>query len=129
MVSTPITYNTSSVTPMDVIMGGGSSHTGSSGGGSVRSYAPAFSSSAAPSFRFQTTSAFLSPDNETPSGITMGNRAPQRRAGSWDDPEDDPIGGVPDPLPVGEPLVLAVMAMLYGVVIYLRRRRMMSNQK
>lgn len=35
------------------------------------------------------------------------------RRGPWDPPEDDPIGVLPDPQPVGEPLILLLFAALY----------------
>ena len=32
---------------------------------------------------------------------------------SWDDPDDNPTGVIPDPAPVGEPLILLLFALLF----------------
>ena len=41
---------------------------------------------------------------------------------NWGDPEDeDPIGVVPDPAPVGEPWLLFLLALLYLPIRYYRR--------
>ncbi|MBO4453428.1 MAG: hypothetical protein J5761_00045 [Paludibacteraceae bacterium] len=46
-------------------------------------------------------------DENTETGSGM------RRSNVWDEPTDDPIGVVPEPVPVGEPLILLVLAMMY----------------
>jgi hypothetical protein len=54
-----------------------------------------------------------------------------RRAGYWNedgewvegDPEGNPIGEVPDPAPLGEPLALLAFALLYALLRYLRPSR------
>lgn len=89
-----------------------------------RTCAEAFADDVVPAYDFRSSSSFVT----TPAGMAGGGMTYRISANPWADPEeDDPIGVVPDPVPVGEPLVLVVMAMLYGVVLYLRRRRMMSN--
>lgn len=58
-----------------------------------------------------TTSYTATPDFYP--GGTKGNR--MRKSDPWGPPEDDPIGVLPDPAPIGEPLILLAMALLYFV--------------
>lgn len=89
-----------------------------------RSVAPAFTEDIVPAYDFHSSSSYATTAAELAGGMTY--RAPRRSL--WDDPDDyDPIGGVQDPQPIGEPLVLAIMALLYGAVLYLRRRRELTN--
>lgn len=46
------------------------------------------------------------------------------RRGPWDPPEDDPIGVLPDPQPVGEPLILLLLATLF---ILFKKKRVTSK--
>ena len=87
-----------------------------------RSVAPAFTEDVVPAYDFHSASSYATTAAELAGGMTY--RAPRRSI--WDDPDDDPMGVVPD-VPVGEPLVLAIMALLYGAVLYLRRRRELTN--
>ena len=69
-----------------------------------------------PAFNFQSTSPYSAPVGSASSGI-ITQSAPRRSTGfSWDDPEDNPVGVLPNPAPVGEPLVLLVLALLYIVL-------------
>lgn len=70
-------------------------------------------------FRSSTADNLLSGDS--PMGSTPHGNA---RRGFWDDPADDdnPMGTVTNPQPVGEPLVLLVMAVLYIACRVLTRR-------
>ena len=46
------------------------------------------------------------------------------KSGSWNPTDDNPVGNVDDPLPLGEPLILLVMGMLYALYHLLRVRYM-----
>lgn len=80
-----------------------------------------------PSYHFRTTSSMAPVVGET-SYITttytpIGGSRPQKTNG-FNDAEDDPIGVVPDPTPVGEPMaVLLVLALGYVV----RKRRLLTR--
>ena len=76
-------------------------------------------------YQFQSTSTFTSvvgtsavyaPSVSAPFAATVAQSGPRRSFGDdfgFNEEEDDPIGVVPDPVPVGEPFVLVWMAMLY----------------
>ena len=52
-----------------------------------------------------------------------------RKVWSWSDPSDDnPIGTVDNPTPVGDPLVMIIMALLGAIGLYLRNRRNAAAQ-
>ena len=82
-----------------------------------------------PAYRFKSTSAYSPVLGESPysseifSPLAKSPTPRQNRVGGPWDENDDAIGEVPDPLPVGEPLVLLVMASLYFLFIVIRRRR------
>ena len=83
---------------------------------------PSIQNNPAPAYRFQSTSsinsvvgnnAYVPPVNE-PFAASIKSNSPLRR--SWDDPDDESregVGEIPNPSPIGEPLVLFVMALLY----------------
>lgn len=117
-----------------------SSHTissyGSSGSG-VASYSTGSSNNrssgltvggGSPTYHFQSTSVYpLKTTKTTFVPLADGTNPSQngiRRGGNpWDeDPgdEDDPIGVVPDPTPVGSPLVLLALALVY--IVYKKKR-------
>lgn len=50
-----------------------------------------------------------------------------RKVWSWSEPTDNPVGTVDNPTPVGEPLILLVMAMAGAIAVYLRNRRRSSE--
>lgn len=95
---------------------------------------PTMSEDVNTSFSFKSTSSYSPIVGST--GYTSERNAPTRGPRksestpweSWglDDPfgipTDNPIGTVTDPTPVGEPLILLVMAMA-GAIVYLRNRR------
>ena len=93
---------------------------------------PTLSRDIDPSYHFRTTSSMAPVVGET-SYITttytpIGGSRPRKTetSGSWTSPddEDDPIGVVPGPTPVGEPLaVLLVLALGY----VLRKRRILTR--
>ena len=86
-----------------------------------------------PAYRFKSTSAYSPVLGESPYSSEIFSPLaksptprPNRVGGPWDDDDyenDNPTGVVDDPLPVGEPLVLLVMASLYFLFIVIRRRR------
>lgn len=87
-----------------------------------RSVAPAFAEDIVPAYDFHSSSSYATTAAELAGGMTY--RAPSRSL--WGDPDDDPMGVVPD-VPVGEPLILVIMALVYAVVLYIRRRRQVNN--
>lgn len=93
------------------------------GGSFGRTYAPAFSQDVSPTFSFQSTSPYAAPSGGATSGI--GVQSGPRKSSAWDAPEDEPIGVVSNPTPVGEPLVLLALALLYagGYIAYSRKRK------
>lgn len=84
-----------------------------------------------PSYNFQSTSAYKSlvsnSKNYAPTeSADVAARRVVRRAGSWGEPDDDPIGVIPEPVPVGEPFVLLLLAI--GYCFWLRLRRLKRQQ-
>jgi len=56
-----------------------------------------------------------------PAGISLQQR-PRKTPSPWDEePDDDPIGVVPNPAPLGEPLILLALALLYAICVGSRR--------
>ena len=43
-----------------------------------------------------------------------------------DDPGDNPIGQIDDPAPIGEPLILLLLAALYGGYRLIKRKKVIS---
>lgn len=78
----------------------------------------------APSYQFRSTSPYTGLVNST-STVGAPSSAPSSgiRRGPWDPPEDNPIGVLPDPAPMGEPFVLLALAALYCLVRCLRKRK------
>lgn len=84
---------------------------------------PVMSNELYPEYHFQSTSTYVPVVGKTTYTTTETYNPFQasrpRRANPWDDePDDDdensdPLGQVPDPAPLGSPLVLLVLAMLY----------------
>ena len=101
---------------------------------------PKLSSDVRPNYQFQSTSAYTPVMGGSSYSSTIyapAANAPvyrPRKAGYWNEDgewveDDDPIGVVPDPAPVGEPFVLLVMAMLYLIGRYVyRSRRMIGTE-
>ena len=77
------------------------------------------SSDVYPTYEFQSTSPYSSVVGKSVrrSGKDGGV------IGEWPsgDPEDDPIGVLPDKLPIGEPFILLALALLYILGIAIRR--------
>lgn len=123
-MTTPFTYRVSSQGP-SVVGGGGNAGGGVSyrSSGSSRGIIYGTGSVSMPVIQFQSTSAYL-PAGEEISIAGSVNKAP-RKASAWGAPgeDDDPIGVLPDRVPVGEPFVLLLMALAYGVWRRLRCRR------
>ncbi len=91
---------------------------------------PALSEDVRPAYTFRSSST-VSPVvgytnyTATPGFNPGGNRVHRMRQGDpWGDPEDDPIAVIPDPAPVGEPIILLLFALLY--VAYKYRRKVKS---
>lgn len=89
--------------------GYGTTYRGFSSG---RNYTPQLSGDICPSYNFQSTSPYQS-ITEKSFGISILSE-PLRN--SWDTPDDNEIGTVDNPTPIGEPLVLLLFAVLYLVV-------------
>lgn len=83
----------------------------------ISAYDPSFHEGVKASSYFQYTPAdALLSDNSSDNGMHRSIRR------GWDDPDDDPVGVLPNPAPVGEPLVLLLMALLYAIGMRLRTR-------
>lgn len=84
---------------------------------SISAYNPDFKEGVKASSYFQYTPAdALLSDNSSDNGGIQRNL---RRG--WGDPdEDDPIGVLPNPTPVGEPFVLLALALLYTLLLFFR---------
>lgn len=88
----------------------------------------------APQYHFQSTSSFSSIVNTAAyseiSAYMFTDATPSSSGPvimrSWGSPseDDDPIGTIPDPVPLGEPLILLAFALLYAL-LRLRRRKAM----
>lgn len=96
----------------------GYGNTSYSGFSSGRAYTPQFSGDICPSYHFQSTSPYRSVSEQS-FGFTILSEP--LRDNIWGeeetvDPEDNPIGVLPNPTPIGEPLVLLLFAVLYLVV-------------
>lgn len=87
-----------------------------------RTYAPEFNQDVCPGYSFQSTSSFSSIIDDAASGVTM-QKVARSSWNPWGIPDDDPIGVVPNPAPVGEPLVLILIALLYGIGLHMSSRR------
>lgn len=87
---------------------------------------PTFSEDIRPAYQFRSTSAFTTTTNTTvftpmagsPTNNGGGPYRPRRGGyydndGNWVDPEDEPIGVLPDPAPIGEPIILLLFALLF----------------
>ncbi len=77
---------------------------------------------AMPAFDFQSTSLYLTPEHNASAGIKI---RPGLRRDPWsgeDDPTENEMGVVDDPLPVGEPLILILFAFAFFGFRYYRRR-------
>lgn len=84
---------------------------------SISAYDPSFKDGAKASTFFQYTPADALLSDNSSNGIQRG----LRRGSIWDDPEDEPMGSIPT-VPVGEPMVLLLLALLYCVGLCLRSR-------
>ena len=74
-----------------------------------------------PVFQFRSTSPYTALMDSVSGGFTGTYKGP-RRTNTWDEePDDDPIGVVPNPLPVGEPIILLSMALLYIICLFYRQ--------
>jgi len=85
-----------------------------------------FSDDVQPSYNFRSTSSY-SPIVGTTSYMSDGSgpiSSPRRARTSWGKPgdDDDPMGTIKN-TPIGEPLVLLVLALVYVICIRLRRMR------
>jgi len=101
------------------ISGGGSGGSGRHSG----PQGPVFNTQMPQTIAFKTTSV-LAPSADKPAVEASVPRLPKRRSSGWDDdPADsgDPIGVGSTPAPVGEPLVMLLMALLYGAYMCVRR--------
>ena len=96
-------------------------------GSSSATYTPKTTQQMSPTYQFRSTSVYL-PEGSYTSYTPMvsapfdnGARRNGPRRDMWDDePDDEGIGEVADPAPVGSPLCMIVMALLY--LIYQRRK-------
>ena len=79
--------------------------------------------SAAPAYQFRSTSVYIASSGESESDNPLLGSGLSRRTSPWDwSEEDDPIGEVPDPLPVGDS-PWCLMLLLAAAYIAFRRLR------
>jgi len=82
--------------------------------------------SAAPTYQFRTTSAYISASGASEPYNPMSGPSGPRRVFSWTTPgyEDDPLGTVPDPVPVGDSPWCLMLLLAAGYIAFrsLRRR-------
>lgn len=79
--------------------------------------------SAAPTYQFRSTSMYITSSGESESDNPLLGSGRSRRTSPWDwGEEDDPIGEVPDPLPVGDS-PWCLMLLLAAAYIAFRRLR------
>lgn len=83
-------------------------------------YKPVFSEDVRPAYQFQSTSPYSSVVGNTAIGSQVQGMPRRNTTDSWGEPEDDPIGVLPNPTPVGEPLIMLVLAVLFMLA---RRRK------
>ncbi|MBO7458835.1 MAG: hypothetical protein J6T80_06245 [Paludibacteraceae bacterium] len=76
-----------------------------------------------PTYRFRSTSPYSSKVNNTSFGIPLPQGPYKSSSWNWDEPDDDPIGVVPDPAPIGEPAILIVLAAIYLIWLQSKGRR------
>ena len=86
---------------------------------SISAYNPDFGEGAKLSTYFRSTTADALLSDYSAGASAHGN---SRRSWDWSEPTDNPVGVVTNPTPIGEPLVLLAMALLYGCVVWIRRR-------
>ena len=84
-------------------------------------------------YQFRSTSSYVSSMNTSSTMIYLSGRvgaSSMRKTGSWNE-DDNPIGEVPDPVPVGSPFVLLALALAYMLVKRLSRRsgRVINGKK
>lgn len=75
---------------------------------------------ASPAFNFQSTSPYSAPIGSASSGLTTQRNARRSSSFDWDAPDDNPVGVLPNPAPIGEPLVLLILATLY---VWVRKKK------
>lgn len=95
------------------------SATGYSSVGSLNTVNTTFSDDVYPDYSFRSTSSYTPVDNAP--AYSAPQNAP--RKSGWGRPTDNPVGQVTNPVPVGEPLILLLMAGLYLALSILMRRR------
>ena len=83
-------------------------------------YQPVHEETVVPETKFITTSLYMDPNGEAILLPFCDDANKKNKVIIWGEPEDDPIGVVPNPVPVGSPLVLLLLAAVY--IVWKRRR-------
>ena len=93
-------------------------------------YTPATINNACPTYTFHTTSVYTTvvenPSFSPVAADPYSDPSPRGhiRRGGWDDPDDNELGVVDDPAPIGSPLlVLFALAVGYAIVRFRRKRQ------
>ena len=75
-----------------------------------------------PAYQFRTTSIYISETSTSTAVFTpLADTSPRRaRKGGFGDPDEYEIGVIPDPAPIGEPLIILLFALMYVVFRYFR---------
>ena len=80
--------------------------------------------SAAPTYQFRTTSAYRNSFGDTESGSALLRASGPRRTSPWDWSDDDnALGEVPDPAPVGDTPWLLMLLLAAGYIAFRSIRR------
>lgn len=88
-------------------------------------YQPVYNSgSTAPMYQFRTTSAYRNSFGDTESGSALLRASGPRRTSPFDwSEDDDPIGTVPDPVPVGDTPWFLMLLLAAGYIVFFSRKR------
>ena len=105
----------------------GSSYKGNSVYGNA--FNTTFSEDVRPDYSFRSTSSYAPASSAPVYSAPQNGPRRERSTFSWDEPDDNPIGTVTNPTPVGEPLILLLLAVLYAVILRLRARVGVKKQQ
>ena len=86
-------------------------------------YQPVYNSTSAPTYRFYTTSPYINTIGESRANSFALTSSGPRRTSSWDDPDGDEQGVVPDPVPVGDTPWWLMLLLTAGYVAFRSRKR------
>jgi hypothetical protein len=90
--------------------------------------------SSAPTYEFQSTSTYVesgstyAPVVSAPFATLPGKMGGSMRKSMWDgDPDDNELGTVDDPTPVGEPWILLLLALMYLIYTVYKKKTILTK--